>query len=96
MAAILLEAAEGLNISGQREGVLGKDLESIDEILPEQRPRKQKSQKTLEEVKKELTKEFLTPPASFGQEWLNKLQQYVLYLNRGCQDWIKCHINLIQ
>lgn len=69
MAETLQKAVEGLHIRGQRE------VEGIDEILSEPRLRTKRSQKTLEEVKKELTEEFLTPPTSFSQEWLNKLQQ---------------------
>lgn len=75
MAPSLLEAVEGLHINAQYEGVLGTNVESIDEILFEQRPRKQKLPKTLDQVKRELTDDFLTPPTSFSDKWLNKLQQ---------------------
>ena len=84
MAATLLKAVECLQVRGQREGVLEKDVESIDDILSEQGPRKHKPRKTLQEVKKELTEDFLTPPTSFSEEWLNKLQQYVLHLSKDC------------
>ena len=29
-----------------------------------------------EAIKRQLEAEFLTPPTSFGPEWLNRLQQY--------------------
>lgn len=75
MAPSLMEAVEGLHIKAQNEGVLGTDVESIDEILFEQRPRKQKLPKTLDQLKSELTDDLLTPPTSFSEKWLNKLQQ---------------------
>lgn len=75
MAASLLDAIEGLHSRAQREGILEKDVESIDQIFSHQRPRKKKLRKTPDEVKSELTKKFLTPPTSLRDEWLNKLQQ---------------------
>ncbi len=75
MTARLLNAIEALHSKAQGEGILGKDVESIDQILSKQRPRKGKLRKTPGEVKSELTKSFLTPPTSLSDEWLNKLQQ---------------------
>lgn len=75
MAASLLKAVQGLHDRAQREEILGTDVKNIDEILSEQRPRKRKPQKTPDQVKRELIDEFLTPPKSFDEKWLNKLQQ---------------------
>lgn len=75
MAASLLEAVQGLHDRAQDEGILGADIEIIDQTLSDQRPMKRNLQKTPDEVKRELTEEFLTPPTSFNEKWLNKLQQ---------------------
>lgn len=75
MAASLLEAVQGLQDRAQDEGILGVDVENIDQILCDQRPRKQNLEKTPDQVKRELIEEFLTPPTSFNEKWLNKLQQ---------------------
>ena len=47
---------------------------AIDEILelPRKSPR---IRKTKDEIKKEVEERFLTPPTSFGPEWLDRLQQ---------------------
>lgn len=75
MAQGLLEAIQGLHVRAQEDGLLGTNAESIDEILSEQGPRKRRPRKTLDQIKGELIDEFLTPPTSFNEKWLNKLQQ---------------------
>lgn len=75
MAASLLEAVQELQDGAQDQRFLGADDENIDQILSDERPRKRNLQKTPDEVKKELIEEFLTPPTSFNEKWLNKLQQ---------------------
>ena len=75
MAASLLRAVQGLHDRAQDDGILGTDVESIDQILSDQRPSRPKMPKSIDQIKKELVDEFLTPPTSFDHKWLNKLQQ---------------------
>ena len=75
MAASLLKAVQGLHDRAQDEGIFGADVENIDQILSDERSRKRSLQKTPDQVKRELIEEFLTPPTSFNEKWLNKLQQ---------------------
>lgn len=46
----------------------------IDDILDQERPRK-RPKKPKEELKKQLERDYLTPPKAFSTQWLNKLQQ---------------------
>lgn len=46
----------------------------IDEFLTTQKP-KDRSQRSPNVLKHQLEKLFLTPPASLGPEWLDKLQE---------------------
>lgn len=73
MTSELLEAVEKVRIDAD-EGILGE--ECIDDVLHNQRPKK-RTKRDREALKRELEKQFLTPPRSFGPEWLNRLQQYV-------------------
>lgn len=76
MASGLLKAVQELHDKAQDEGILGRaDVENIDQILSDERPRKRNLPKTPDQVKGELIEEFLTPPTSFNEKWLNKLQQ---------------------
>ena len=75
MASGLLKAVQELHEKAQDEGILGADVKNIDQILSDERPRKRNLQKTPDQVKGELIEEFLTPPTSFNEKWLNKLQQ---------------------
>lgn len=67
----LLEAVEGFKAGG-RENFEPDDC--IDDLLTDQRPRKQQC-KTPETLKKQLEESFLSPPTSFDSSWLNRLQQ---------------------
>ena len=72
MTQEVVEAADKLQTgSGQLDA--GEDG-CIDDILSEPRPRI-RSKPTPQNIKQDLEQSFLTPPASFGLEWLNKLQQ---------------------
>jgi len=51
-------------------------VNSIDSILDEVRPRK-RSKPSIEAQRQILEDDFLKPSHSFSTEWLNKLQQYV-------------------
>ena len=51
-------------------------VDSIDSILDEIRPRK-RSKPSIGERRQVLEDDFLKPSRSFSTEWLNKLQQYV-------------------
>ena len=68
----LLEVVKKLHISSDQLE-LGNDG-CIDDILSQQRPRK-RSNPTPQDIKLDLEQTFLTPPTSFGPEWLNRLQQ---------------------
>lgn len=83
MEESLLKAVQALHERAQDEGILGTDVDNIDQILSDQRPTKRKPPKLPDEVKKELVEDFLTPPTSFNQKWLNKLQQYVVWNGRS-------------
>ncbi len=72
MTTDLLRAVNELVI-GAEEG----DGGCIDDRLTSQRP-KARSQRDPEALKRKLESDFLTPPTSFGPEWLNRLQQYVI------------------
>ena len=73
MAQSLLGAVSKLHMVD--EGLqLSEGEKGIDDILSEERTKKN-SKATPQEIKQELEKSFLTPPTSFGSEWLNKFQQ---------------------
>lgn len=67
----LSEAVRGLSIKADENLEQGS---CIDEILTDQRPRKQQH-KTPGILKQELEETFLNPPGSFSSEWLNTVQQ---------------------
>lgn len=73
MASDLFRALSELYIDHKREI---EDDDYIDEKLTQQRPRKRTKQ-SHESLRKEIEKDFLSPPTSFGSEWLNRLQQHV-------------------
>lgn len=68
----LQSALESLRLASESHE--HQDSDWIDTCSREQRPVK-RQRKTLEDVKKELTGEFLNPSPSFDIKWLNKLQQ---------------------
>ena len=72
MADSLVEALERVALN--RTALDDVEDNWIDHVLDEQRPRKRVKQDP-EELKRELEKKYLTPPTSFSNEWLNKLQQ---------------------
>lgn len=71
MASDLSRAVERLHV-----GVGLQEDECVDDILSLPRPWK-KIKRDSEALKKELEQQFMTPPLSLGENWLNKLQQYV-------------------
>lgn len=73
MASDLLRAVSELYIDHGREI---EDDDYIDEKLTQQRPRKRTKQSHVS-LRKEIENDFLSPPTSFGSEWLNRLQQHV-------------------
>ncbi|TAQ86619.1 hypothetical protein B7494_g5050 [Chlorociboria aeruginascens] len=56
------------------EALSDVEVDWIDHILDEQRPRKRPKQ-DLESLKQELEQKYLTPSRTFSPAWLNKLQQ---------------------
>ena len=72
MTSELVEAVERLQISAN-SGILSE--KTIDDILDHRMPKLQGEQDH-EVLKKAIEKEFLSPPRSFGPEWLNRLQRY--------------------
>ena len=75
MTSELLRAVERLHIVAD-----DRDLdqnEYIDGRLSRRSPRKP-SQRDAQTLREELEKNFLTPQTSFDDEWLNKMQQYVI------------------
>ena len=70
MASDLLHAVGRLDLN---PGNCSHDV-SIDERLSQHLPRK-RTKRDPEALKKELENTILSPPTSFGAEWLNKLQQ---------------------
>ena len=68
----LLQAVEKLHlVSEKAKASVGA---CIDSRLFEARPRTRK-RATTDELKARLQKDFLTPPTTFGPEWLNRFQQ---------------------
>ena len=64
----LLRAVKACTISAEKaEGC-------IDDKFGKQTP-KVRTERNPDTIKKDLESEFLTPPTSFGLEWLNRLQQ---------------------
>ena len=59
----------------------------IDGILEQQIPRK-RQKRSKDELKKDLERDFLTPPTRFSIDWLNKLQQYVRMLSTDGKRWL--------
>ena len=74
MTSELLNAVERLRIRASTGALADK---SIDDLLDQRLPRIPKKQDH-EVLRQEIEKEFLTPPHSFGTEWLNRLQQYAI------------------
>jgi len=67
-----LNAVERLSISA--DNLCGDDNAGIDNRLSEQRSKRRK-RSSPEALKNQLEESFLSPPTSFGPEWLNKFQQ---------------------
>ena len=72
MATDLLRAIGTLSIHNCGEE--NQEYIDIDELLDQQRPRKQ-SKQSGGELKKDLEARFLNPSTSFSTTWLNRLQQ---------------------
>ena len=70
MTSDILHAVERLHLNN---GNSSEDS-CIDDILSQQLPRK-RTKRDPEALKEELENAILSPPTSFGAEWLNKLQQ---------------------
>lgn len=74
MASDLLPSVERLYIGSKEQEM--QDDDCIDEKLSQQRPRK-RTTKDPNALRKQIEDNFLSPPTSFGLDWLNRLQQYV-------------------
>lgn len=83
MTSDLLRAVERLRV-GANEHEVDQDKCVVD-TLGQQRPRKQTT-RGAQALKKELQKKFLTPQTSFDEEWLNRIQQYVVR-SRGVRNF---------
>ena len=70
MSSDLLRAVERLHLDASNSD----QDDGIDDKLTQQIPRK-RIKRDREALEKELEDKFLSPPISFGPEWLNKLQQ---------------------
>ena len=67
MADSLASALDNLTISS-------KNVDSIDDLLDQAKPRK-RLRKTPDEIKSQLEQDFLTPSTTFSPAWLDRLQQ---------------------
>lgn len=72
MSNPLLSAVQKLRIDAENPVTVDESL--TDDELNQPRPVK-KRRKSTETMKRELERDFLTPPTTFGTEWLNRLQQ---------------------
>lgn len=72
MADSLIDALEKVHLGSPDLDSFADDW--IDSVLDTQRPRKRIKQDQ-EQLSSHLEQTYLTPPSSFSQEWLNKLQQ---------------------
>lgn len=74
MACDLLHAVSELYIGSGEQ--ISQDEDCIDDKLNLQRPRK-RTKWDPAILKKDTEMDFLSPPTSYGPDWLNKVQQYV-------------------